>query len=419
MRDPAAYQGREQTWLKHRVLEEYLASWAQKLASVSRERPVRLWYVDCFSGPWQSADEDLKDTSIAIGLEELQAAADTWAAKGHSLKLGAIFVEKDKKAFAALQKFVEQRKGSVEVFTYQGEFGEHVATIQRHIRSEDSAFLFVDPTGWKGAAMKFIAPLARLPRRDVLVNVMFHHINRFKDDPRRFLREQLRDFFGLGESELAAELSEEQLMELYRERLKAICGVKYAADLVVPQPTKEQTKFRLVIGGHHEAVVKLFRNVEKKVVGGEAAEVRSAAKDRAAGQEGAGLLFGSIAPLEDRRYEELRKQGMREVRDALPQLLARQPVRYGDLWPRVLEACHLTESDLKGLLWDMRKAGTIVVEGLKGKERSLKDDHVIRLAVASAAAGRRCPRCGSDAQPVEVETSPGRREVFCEQCRPR
>ncbi len=62
---------------------------------------------------------------------------------------------------------------------------------------------------------------------------------------------------------------------------------------------------------------------------------------------------------------------------------------------------------------------TIVVEGLKGKEPRLKDNHVVRLAVASATLERRCPRCGADAVTVEVEVVPGRREMFCERCRPR
>ncbi len=418
MRNPDAYKGREQTWLKHRVLEEYLTSWAQKLGSVSREREVRLWYVDCFAGPWESGEKDLSDTSIAIGLEALQTARRTWTDKGHALRVGAIFVEKDKRSFTALQEFVAQRKGGIEVFNYHGEFGDHVSTIQAHIGKE-AAFLFVDPTGWKGAAMKFIAPLARHPRRDVLVNVMFHHINRFKDDPRKFLREQMRDFFGLGEEELAPHLSEEELMELYREQLKDVCGIKYAADLVVPQPTKEQTKFRLVIGGHDEAVLELFRKVEKKVVGGEAAEVRTAAKERASGQDGQTSLFGSVAPLEDRQYEVLREQGLREVRDALPRLLARNPVRYDRLWPLLLEACHITESDLKRVLWDMRKAGSIVVEGLQANQRSVHDDHLIRLAVANPSAQRRCYRCGADASSQEIEVAPERREFVCEACRPR
>jgi protein gp37 len=39
-----------------------------------------------------------------------------------------------------------------------GEFGAHVSTIQELIGT-DPAFLFVDPNGWKGAAMTYIAPL--------------------------------------------------------------------------------------------------------------------------------------------------------------------------------------------------------------------------------------------------------------------
>lgn len=427
VRDPAAYKGREQTWLKHRVLEEYLSAWAHKLASVSRERAVRLWYVDCFSGPWESEDEDRKDTSIAIGLEALKTAAETWSKKGNaiSLKLGAVFVEKEAKPYAELVRFVNEHKGPVEAHTYHGEFGAHVQTIQGHLGRE-AAFLFVDPTGWKGAAMKFIKPLAGLPRRDVLVNVMFHHINRFKDDPRAFIREQMRDFFGLEETELPERLSEEELMALYRDRLKSICSVKYAADLAVPQPAKEQTKFRLVIGGHDPEVLRVFRNVERKVVGGEAAEVRATAKDRAAGLEGVGSLFGPLAPPEDQRYAALRDEGLRQVRDALPRILAKRELKYADLWPVVLETCHLAEADLKHLLWGMKGEGTIAIEGLKPRERSVKDEHIVRLAresvsptQAAAASKRRCPRCGSDAAPVEVQVAPDRREMFCEQCRPR
>jgi hypothetical protein len=33
----------------------------------------------------------------------------------------------------------------------------------------------------------------------------------------------------------------------------------------VPHPTQEWTKFRLVVGGHHKAVIELFRDVERKV----------------------------------------------------------------------------------------------------------------------------------------------------------
>jgi len=45
---PAEYAGREQTYLKHRVLAEYLVAWGIKLGSLARRRPeTRLWFVDC------------------------------------------------------------------------------------------------------------------------------------------------------------------------------------------------------------------------------------------------------------------------------------------------------------------------------------------------------------------------------------
>src|SRR5262249_36126611 len=160
------------TFLKHRVLQLYLTAWAHKLGSVARRRAVRLWYVDCFAGPWRAVDQALADTSISIGLEALQSAAKTWKESGTRLELGAIFVEKNAKAFTELKKLVETLSSPVEMHPLHGAFGDHVVTIERLIGS-DAAFLFVDPTGWKGAAMRFIAPLAARRRRDVLVNVMF------------------------------------------------------------------------------------------------------------------------------------------------------------------------------------------------------------------------------------------------------
>ncbi|HYO71349.1 MAG TPA: three-Cys-motif partner protein TcmP, partial [Archangium sp.] len=179
MKIPDEYKGREQTYLKHRVLSEYVHAWAQKWASTSRGRgAVRLWYVDCFAGPWQAQDEALEDTSVAIGLDALQEAATRW---GQQVGLSAIFVEKDKRSFTRLVDFLKKRSGPVEVHALPGEFGHYIDKINELIQ-DDPAFLFVDPTGWKGVGMSNIAPLARVQGRDVLINVMFNHINRFKND---------------------------------------------------------------------------------------------------------------------------------------------------------------------------------------------------------------------------------------------
>ena len=100
------YRGREQTHLKHRVLDEYLMGWAHKLGAGARKmqgRRTKLWYVDCFSGPWQARAPDGSDTSISIGLSALQKAQRTWASKGLYIDVGAIFVERNLKAFRELQ----------------------------------------------------------------------------------------------------------------------------------------------------------------------------------------------------------------------------------------------------------------------------------------------------------------------------
>ncbi len=94
---PPEYEGREQSYLKHRVLKEYLVEWGIKVGSIARSgKPVTLWYVDCFSGPWTSQAQNLEDTSIHIGLHALEAAADVWREAGHRVETRAIFVEKKK-----------------------------------------------------------------------------------------------------------------------------------------------------------------------------------------------------------------------------------------------------------------------------------------------------------------------------------
>ncbi len=219
------------------------------------------------------------DTSIHIGVDALTEAAATWRDAGHQIELNAVFVESNRVSFETLRDHLASRGGPVKTCALHGEFGQHVDAIAGMLR-DDPAFIFVDPTGFKGAAMSFIALLVAGRVRDVLVNVMFEHINRWKDDPRHFLREQMREFFGLEDGNLAPGLSEAELFELYRENLKVRCGLRYAADLAVPHPTKDRTWFHLVVGGNHHEALRVFRDVEMAVIGTEAARVRDSASKR-------------------------------------------------------------------------------------------------------------------------------------------
>jgi three-Cys-motif partner protein len=375
---PAQYQGREQSYLKHRVLEEYLLSWGHKLGSLAQHRRVRLCYVDGFAGPWQAKDAQLADTSIAIGLDALEEAATTWKTKGYSIDLDAFFVEKDPRAFSALDSFLKSRSGVVRTRAYRGDFGDHVGDIRQQL-GKDAAFIFVDPTGWKGAAMHFIAPLlADCKQRDVLVNFMFNHINRFKDDERDFLRSQMRDFFGLGDRDLPEGLGEEQLFTLYRKQLKAQCGIAYAADLAIPHPTIARTKFRLVVGGNSPAVLELFRDIEKKVMGTEAASIRERAVARVF-EKKTGQMSLLEAPLTtDTHYETLHAHGLTLIpKTIFERLIELGPMTFKDLWPAVLEAHHVTRAELGQLVWGMHQRGEIHIANVKPRERTANGEHLL------------------------------------------
>ena len=63
------YAGREQAYVKHFLLRNYFSDLIHKIASGYDE----IVYVDGYSGPWQSADVSLADTSFVIALEEMRS----------------------------------------------------------------------------------------------------------------------------------------------------------------------------------------------------------------------------------------------------------------------------------------------------------------------------------------------------------
>jgi three-Cys-motif partner protein len=379
---PKEYEGREQTWLKHRVLEEYVLAWAMKLGHATAARGERLWYVDVFAGPWKSKDAKLSDTSVSVGLTALRRAANRLSEKESNLKLGAMFVEKDRKAFEQLRSFVESESGEVTSRVFHGEFGNVVGEIDRSL-GDDPAFLFVDPTGWKGADLRFIRPLVQKARRDVLINFMLNYVRRFKEHPNEDVLDSLRQFFALpASSDLLEDVDENGLMELYRRQLKETCNLQYAADLAIAHPTLDRTWFRLVVGVNHHIAIKLFRSVEQKVVGRDAATARSQAKRKDDERKnGTGFLFDLGHPDVDPHHSARKKAEFDKAEREIRELLRRnQRMAFADLWPEVLQSCRVTERELAKLVLDLSEKRILIVEGMKKNERSVKEEHRISLS---------------------------------------
>jgi hypothetical protein len=89
------YNGREQSYVKHVFLENYLNRLVHKTASSY----THIVYVDGFAGPWQSASELFEDTSFGIALNVLSSAKASWKKHGREVKMSAFLVERSAKAY--------------------------------------------------------------------------------------------------------------------------------------------------------------------------------------------------------------------------------------------------------------------------------------------------------------------------------
>ena len=58
------YDGREQTLVKHHILEKYL----ERFARIIGFTWDTITYVDCFSGPWNVQSDRFDDSSFSIAL---------------------------------------------------------------------------------------------------------------------------------------------------------------------------------------------------------------------------------------------------------------------------------------------------------------------------------------------------------------
>ena len=93
------YIGREQSLVKHRILQKYL----QRFALIIGFKWDTITYVDCFSGPWNVQSDDLRDSSFSIALAELQSARAQHGIRGKSVKLRCLFLEESPTAYAKLK----------------------------------------------------------------------------------------------------------------------------------------------------------------------------------------------------------------------------------------------------------------------------------------------------------------------------
>ncbi|MEX2450867.1 MAG: three-Cys-motif partner protein TcmP [Rhodospirillales bacterium] len=154
MKLPDFYKGREQTYLKHLFLENYLERVAYNIFSFKKD----FVYVDGFSGPWRSENEDYEDTSFKKAINKLRHVREGIKnSRNIDVNFRCLFIEKDPKIFKELESVVGQIN-DVEIRPICGDFESLIPNIIDFIGNSFS-LVFIDPTGWTGFGLQKIQPL--------------------------------------------------------------------------------------------------------------------------------------------------------------------------------------------------------------------------------------------------------------------
>ena len=372
MKDIIYYNGREQTYLKHFFLERYL----ERVAYVIGSTFPNFVYVDGFSGPWKSEDENFQDTSFIIAINKLRSVREGLASKNVTPSIRCLFIENDPTAFSELQRAVSDVT-DLEVQVLLGDFEELIPDILEFI-GKSFSLVFIDPTGWTGFGLNRIKPILEHDPGEVLVNFMYDFINRFIGDPQH--AESFNDLMGgpVWKHLPQSERREEETIELYRKQMCAAGNFKHVTWTRILKPISDRSYFYLHYGTRHVKGLREFRSVEKAAVK-EQERIRLEAKqlDRVA-RSGQRELFGVDSFTGPSSFEEERKQHLSRAKSGLRELLqTRKYVDFEDALALCLEMPFVWESDVKCILKEMRKSGEIDVRGLKPRERTVKAGHVL------------------------------------------
>lgn len=376
MKPAAYYKGKEQTYLKHFFLERYLEAVAFHIGYSHRE----FVYVDCFSGPWKAANEELADTSIRIALDKLNYVRRALVENRRNPTIRAIFIEKDPAAFGTLETALQQHSHAITTVPLLGTFESNISNILGHIGNAFS-FCFVDPTGWSGFAMDEIGPLLRHQPGEVMVNFMWDFINRFINDTDEAIERSLDRFFGTPDWRYirTATDREQASLDLYKQQLRTTGGFTYVTSTRILKPLSDRAYFHLVYGTRNAKGILKFREVEKKTVEEQNTVRESAQREHRETRSGQGELSFGPAGGVSQRTEEERARRLEEARALILTVVAQQPTRYEVLQPRVLELPLVWNTDLNDMLLTAQKDGQIVIDGMKARQRIPKEGCVIRL----------------------------------------
>lgn len=368
------YTGREQTLVKHFILQKYL----ERFAYIVGSHWDTLTYVDCFSGPWNARSEKFEDSSFAIALKELRNARDTLAKqRGRNIQLRCFFLEKNRAAYARLKEFADGVKDAT-IETRNATLEESIPDISDFVKrggAKAFPFVFIDPTGWTGFEMETITPLLQLNPGEVLINFMTGHIRRFLDSPQEETQDSFRRLFGSGAFRakvqgLALLEREDAAVLEYTRNAKSVGGFNFGCNAIVLHPEMDRTHFNLIYLTRNLKGIEVFKDAEKKAMEVQEGVRAEAQQRKRVASKGQSELFGSKELHDSTHYESLRERYLAKARRLVLQALElKRRLLYDDAWILALSEPMSWESDLKQWIEEWKESGRLEVAGMQPRQR--------------------------------------------------
>ena len=370
--DEQRYLGREQTFVKHTILQRYFL----RLAVIVGTWAEAITYIDCFSGPWESKTNDYSDTSFGIAVQELRKAQAELAKQGKRPHLRCFFLEKDKKPFAKLDTFCKSVTG-IKAEARNNVLEEavpHILEFYRQGGPKNFAFTFFDPKGWKGIELDVIAPLLKITPGEVLINFMTSFTRRFieSQDPELvpgFDRLYGGPAFRAKLASVPRDERDDAMVEEYIRQIKSAGSFRFICYTPVFQAQINDVHFHLIYATRNEKGLEVFKKEERKAV-----EVMESARARAQQREresGGTLELLSSEDMHDTHfYNSLRTKYWRKAESKIRQILsAKEPVKYDLLWEVALTTPLVWVEDLNEFLLRLKKGNQLKLAGMGEREK--------------------------------------------------
>lgn len=379
------YQGREQAYVKHVLLEQYLQVLIHKTASAYGH----IAYVDGFAGPWQSGSETFQDTSFGIALKVLTAAKASWKQHGRDVKMYAFLVERNPDAFTRLATICSHFP-EVEVKAIEGAFLDVLPSILKEIPREAFTFFLIDPKGWKLPLDK-LTPMPVRASSEVIFNFMFEFINRaasMEKDATIVAGLKALMPYGDWQARLAAlgrDASPDDrkavLVDAFSESLRRLGKFTYVCETTILRPDKERALYCLFYATRHEIGLEVFRNCQVTTLAAQSESRAQTKVKRVEQQSGQAEMFYSMKEMGPDTSTHLFLEAERhDAEKTLVDLVPQAPgsVLYRDLWPRVLERHVVKKSDVNVIAARLRKDGSLFFPGWEQGKRVPQSKYLVQ-----------------------------------------